>query len=37
MGQQDKADAMLAKSQEIQRAAQERAAAAGRRTIVPPK
>ena len=37
LGQQDRADAMLAKSQEIQRASQERAAEAGRRTIAPPK
>jgi tetratricopeptide (TPR) repeat protein len=37
MGQQDRADTMLARSQEIQRAAQERAAEAGRRTIAPPR
>ena len=37
LGQQDKADAMLAKSQEIQRASQERAGEAARRTIGPPK
>ena len=37
LGQQERADAMLAKSQEIQRASQERAAGAGRRMIAPPK
>lgn len=37
MGQQARADAMLARSQEIQRAAQERAAETGRREITPPK
>ena len=37
LGQQDKADAMLARSQEIQRAAQERAAEAAQRAITPPK
>jgi predicted Zn-dependent protease len=37
IGQKDKAAALLARSQEIQRAAQERGAAAGQRTITPPK
>ena len=37
MGQGDKADALLAKSQEIQQAAQQRAAEAGKRVITPPK
>ena len=37
LGQRDRADAMLAKSQELQRAAQERAAESARRTITPPK
>ena len=37
MGQKDKAAALLARSQELQRAAQERGAAAGQRTIEPPK
>jgi tetratricopeptide (TPR) repeat protein len=37
LGQTEKADAMLAKSQEIQRAAQQRAEEAGKRTITPPK
>jgi predicted Zn-dependent protease len=37
LGQQDKAVALLARSQEILRAAQERSAAASRRTITPPK
>jgi tetratricopeptide (TPR) repeat protein len=37
IGEKDKADAMLAKSQEIQRAAQQRAEEAGKRVITPPK
>jgi tetratricopeptide (TPR) repeat protein len=37
VGQKEKAQALLARSQEIQRAAQERSAAAGQRTIAPPK
>ncbi|MEP6917853.1 MAG: tetratricopeptide repeat protein [Acidobacteriota bacterium] len=37
LGQKDKADALLQESQNIQRAAQERGAAAGQRTIDPPK
>jgi tetratricopeptide (TPR) repeat protein len=37
LGQQDKADAVLAKSQDIQRAALERAGETGRRAILPPK
>jgi predicted Zn-dependent protease len=37
VGQKDKAAMLLARSQEIQRAAQERGAAAGQRTITPPK
>jgi tetratricopeptide (TPR) repeat protein len=37
LGQQGRADEMLARSQELQRAAQERAAETGRRTILPPK
>ena len=37
IGQADKAEAMLAKSQEIQRAAQRGAEEAGKRTITPPK
>ena len=37
LGQTDKAEAMLAKSQEIQRAAQQRAEEAGKRVITPPK
>src|SRR5207244_11858753 len=37
LGQRDKAAALLAQSQEIQRAAQQRSAAAGQRTITPPK
>jgi len=37
MGQADRAEAMLAKSQELQRAAQRQAEDAGRRTITPPK
>jgi tetratricopeptide (TPR) repeat protein len=37
LGQTEKADAMLAKSQEIQRAAQLRAEEAGKRAITPPK
>jgi predicted Zn-dependent protease len=36
-GQQDKAAALLARAQEIQRAAQARSAAAGQRVITPPK
>jgi predicted Zn-dependent protease len=36
-GQKDKADALLMKSQELQRAAQERSAAVTGRTITPPK
>lgn len=36
-GQQDKAAALLARAQEIQRAAQDRSAAMGRRAITPPK
>ena len=37
LGQTEKAEAMLAKSQEIQRAAQQRAEEAGKRAITPPK
>ncbi len=37
IGEKDKADAMLAKAQALQRAAQERALEAGKRTITPPK
>jgi predicted Zn-dependent protease len=37
LGQKDKAAALLARSQEIQRAAQERGAAAGQRVITPPR
>jgi tetratricopeptide (TPR) repeat protein len=37
LGQTDKAEAMLAKSQEIQRAAQRLAEEAGKRAITPPK
>jgi len=37
LGQTEKADAMLAKSQEIQRAAQQRAEEVGKRAITPPK
>ena len=37
VGQKEKAAALLTRSQEIQRAAQERGAAAGQRTITPPK
>jgi hypothetical protein len=37
LGQRDKAAALLARSQEIQRDVQERNAAAGQRTITPPK
>jgi tetratricopeptide (TPR) repeat protein len=37
LGQTDKAEAMLAKSQEIQRAAQREAEEAGKRVITPPK
>jgi tetratricopeptide (TPR) repeat protein len=37
LGQTEKADAMLAKSQEIQAAARERAVQEGKRTISPPK
>ena len=37
LGQKDKAEALLTRSQEIQRAAQERGAAAGERSIEPPK
>jgi tetratricopeptide (TPR) repeat protein len=37
LGQSEKADAILAKSREIQRAAQERAVEAGKRTIGPPR
>lgn len=37
LGQTEKAEAMLAKSQEIQRAAQQRAEEAGKRTITAPK
>jgi predicted Zn-dependent protease len=37
VGQKDKAAALLTRSQEIQRAAQERDTAAGRRVITPPK
>jgi predicted Zn-dependent protease len=37
VGQKEKAAALLERSQEIQRAAQERSAAAGQRTITPPK
>lgn len=37
VGQRDRAAALMARSQEIQREAQERSAATGRRTITPPK
>jgi tetratricopeptide (TPR) repeat protein len=37
MGQTERAEAMLAKSQEIQRASQQRAEEAGKRVITPPK
>jgi tetratricopeptide (TPR) repeat protein len=37
VGQKDKAAALLARSQDLQRAAQERGAAAGQRVITPPK
>jgi tetratricopeptide (TPR) repeat protein len=37
LGQTDRAEAMLAKSQELQRASQRQAEDAGRRTITPPK
>jgi predicted Zn-dependent protease len=36
-GQKDKAAALLSRSRDLQRAAQERGAAAGQRTITPPK
>jgi predicted Zn-dependent protease len=36
-GQRDKAAALLARSQELHRASEERAAAATRRSITPPK
>ena len=37
IGQRDRAEALLKRSQEIQRAAQERSAATGQRAITPPK
>ena len=37
IGEKEKAAALLARSQELQRVAQERGAAAGQRTIEPPK
>ena len=37
LGESDKAAALMAKSQEIQKAADERNAAAGKRVIGPPK
>ncbi len=37
LGQRDRAAALLARSQEIQKAAQDQSAATGRRTITPPK
>ena len=37
LGQKEKAATLLSRSQELQRAAQERSAAAGQRTITPPK
>ena len=37
LGQRDKAAALLARSQEMQRAAEERNRAAAQRTITPPK
>ena len=37
LGQREKADTLRARSEELQRAAQERNAAAGQRTITPPK
>jgi len=37
VGQKEKAAALMERSQEMQRAAQERSAAAGQRTITPPK
>ena len=37
LGQKEKADALLQESQKLQRAAQERGAAAGQRRIEPPK
>lgn len=37
MGQKEKAEALLKRSQELQRAAQDRNAAAAKRTITPPK
>jgi tetratricopeptide (TPR) repeat protein len=37
IGQRDKAGALLQRSQEIQRTAQERSAAVGQRAITPPK
>jgi predicted Zn-dependent protease len=37
VGQKEKAAALLARSQQLQRESQERAAAAGQRTITPPK
>jgi thioredoxin-like negative regulator of GroEL len=37
IGQREKAASLLQRSQEIQRAAQERIAAAGQRAITPPK
>lgn len=37
LGQKEKAAPLLARSQELQRATQERSAAAGQRTITPPK
>ena len=37
LGQRDKAAALLVRSQELQRAADERNAAASQRTITPPK
>ena len=37
VGQRERAEALLKRSQEIQRAAQERSAASGQRAITPPK
>ena len=37
VGKADKASELLARSEQLQRAAQERSAAAGQRTITPPK
>jgi hypothetical protein len=37
MGQKEKAQALLTRSQELQRAAQDRNAEAAKRTITPPK